>query len=187
MKIASSLVDAAYRQKLDRLLPPQKEARRRDVGNGNHNKVSVEDRVSLSTGVSLERIQSLLQTEIGKKVDAMFRDAGIDAETTAGLDWSPEATSERIFDMTTGLFGVWREQHKEMSEAELIDSFENVIRTSVDKGADQAIALIGEAGFGEQTRDVTDKTMTRLHEKYDDYFAGLRESLNSSEADQDLH
>lgn len=135
------------------------------------------DKIDLSKGLSLERINSLLTTEIGKKVDRMLAEAGIDLGAAAGLDWSPEATAGRIFDMTTGLFEIWRSQHPEQSEEELTDSFENVIRTSVDKGASEAIAILGAGGIDDGVISVAKDTMSILHEKYDDFFLSLRSNL----------
>ena len=172
MKIETTTVDSSYRRRIESTaLLSQKGA-----GKGHRRAVENEggDKIDLSHGVSLEKIQSFLQTEIGKKVDQMMADAGVDFTAAAGLDWSPEATSARLFDMTTGLFGIWRDQHPKMSETELIDSFETVLRESVDKGADEAVAFIGAAGFGDETREVTDKTMSLLHEKYDTFFSELR-------------
>ncbi len=132
------------------------------------------DKVDLRSGFSLERIQSLLTTEIGKKVDEMMAAAGIDITAAAGLDWSPEATAGRIFDMTTGLFSVWKNQHADMSEDELVDSFEKVIRSSVDQGASEAMGILSASGVNDDALSVSEKTMSVLHSKYDDFFEGLR-------------
>jgi hypothetical protein len=137
------------------------------------------DTVDLRTGMDIQKIQQILTTEIGKKVDKMMADAGIDITDAAGLDWSPEAVSGRIFDMTTGLFGVWRDQHSKMSENELIDSFEKVIRNSVDKGYMEASAVISANGLGEQSSEVGGRTMSLLHERYNTYFKDLRSNLQS--------
>ena len=182
MKIASSLIRNAYPKTFEKPTPRGAEAesrkptalpgKRTDAANGF-------DTVDLKSGLELEKIQQLLTTEIGKKVDKMMTDAGIDLSQAAGLDGSAEATSGRIFDMTTGLFGVWRDQHPDMSEEELIDSFEKVIRSSVDRGYEEASALIAASGFSEQTAEITGRTMSLLHERYDTYFEELRNNLGS--------
>ena len=140
------------------------------------------DKDDLKTGLSLERIQDLLTTEIGKKVDEMMAAAGIDMTAAAGLDWSPEATAGRIFDMTTGLFGVWKDQHPDQSEEELVDSFEKVIRSSVDQGASEAMAIISAGGIGDDVLSVSEKTMSTLHERYDAFFEDLRSKSGQSQS-----
>ena len=173
MKIDSSLIDNAYANKITKR-PPLSERKKEASGSSKTASQSGLDTIELSSGVSIEQIQSFLQTEIGKKIDAMMAGAGIDFSQAAGMDWSPEATSTRIFDMATGLFGIWRDQHPDMTEDELVDSFEKVIRTSVDQGANEAIALIDTAGFDEETKDISQKTISLLHEKLDTHFDDLR-------------
>ncbi|MCP4600808.1 MAG: hypothetical protein GY847_09795 [Proteobacteria bacterium] len=132
------------------------------------------DKIDLKGGMSLERIQSLLTTEIGKKIDESLASAGIDITAAAGIDWSPEATAGRIFDFTTGLIDVWRRQHPKMSEEEVINSFEKVIRGSVDRGASEAMGILKSAGIENDATSVAEKTMSVLHKNYDDYFANLK-------------
>ena len=140
------------------------------------------DRVDLSTRLSIDDVNRLLESEVGKKVKGMFEDANIDIAQVADTDWSPEAVADRIFTGSTGLFGVWRNQHPKMSESELIDSFEKVLRTSVDRGAAEAVGLISARNFdGEDALLKTaDDTVSLVHKKFDDYFAGLRENLSES-------
>ncbi len=187
MRIASTLINSAYPQKT--AVNDKKEAEKKGVPKNPETKVASEeksiDKIDLRAGLSLERIQSLLTTEVGKRVEKMMAAAGIDITAAAGLDWSPEATAGRIFDWTTGLFGIWREQHPKMGEEELIDSFENVIRGSVDQGAQEAIALIEGSELGSDATSVAEETMTTLHSRYDDFFAGLRASLVEDTASED--
>ncbi|MBN2717664.1 MAG: DUF5610 domain-containing protein [Deltaproteobacteria bacterium] len=138
------------------------------------------DRVDLSRTFSVEDVNHLLVTEVGRKIEKMFEEAGIDPVAIADTDWSPEATAERIFRGTTGLFEIWKAQHKDMSEAELIDSFEQVLRSSVDQGAQEAIGLIEARKFEDEENIVgtAKETMGLVHAKFDDYFTALRERLN---------
>ncbi len=184
MTNVASLINSAYQHKPKTLTgkPRGVGADRKTDMTGLKKATSRMDNVDLKSGLSLERIQSLLTTEIGKKVDGMMEAAGIDISAAAGLDWSPDATAGRIFDMTTGLFSVWKDQHSDMSEEELIDSFEKMIRTSVDKGASEAMAIISSSDVGNDKLSVSEKTMSVLHSKYDDFFAGLRSNPEETQA-----
>jgi len=167
-----------YLEKVGAKQPPKTSV----IKNGlfdNHGKKKTDsvDKVSLSTGMSTRQIQELLTSEIGKKVEAMFKEAGIDPLEMAGIDWSPEAVAGRIFDGTTSLFEIWRDQHTDMNETELIDSFEKTIRKSVDQGAQEAAVLIGGLNADDSVTDTASKTMSILHQKYDSFFAKMRTDL----------
>ena len=143
------------------------------------------DRVDLSTKMSIEDVNRLLKSEVGKKVKSLFEDAGIDPSSAADTDWSPEATADRIFSGSTGLLGVWRGQHPEMSEKELIESFEKVLRKSVNQGASEAIGLISSRGFEDEDSlvNTAEETIGLVHRKFDAYFADLQEKLAASEGE----
>jgi hypothetical protein len=144
------------------------------------------DRVDLSAGLSVDEVNQLLEKEVGRKVREMLDEAGIEPTALADRDWSPEATAERIFRGTTGLFEIWKSQHRDMSEEELIDSFEHILRASVDRGATEAIGLIEARKFESEDSilDTAKETVGLVHEKFDSYFGSLREGStdnNSSE------
>ena len=67
-----------------------------------------------------------------------------------------------------------------MSEKELIDSFEKVLRKSVDQGATEAIGLISARNFDNEDSLVktAEDTIGLVHQKFDDYFADLRETAS---------
>jgi hypothetical protein len=147
------------------------------------------DRVDLSAGLSVDEVNQLLEKEVGRKVREMLDEAGIEPTALADRDWSPEATAERIFRGTTGLFEIWKSQHRDMSEEELIDSFEHVLRASVDRGATEAIGLIEARKFESEDTivDTARETIGLVHEKFDSYFKSLREGSkgnNSSEKNE---
>ncbi|MBN2340243.1 MAG: DUF5610 domain-containing protein [Deltaproteobacteria bacterium] len=137
------------------------------------------DKIDLSAGMSIDDVNRLLETAVGEKVKAMFEDAGIEPSTVANTDWSPEATAERIFRGTTGLFEIWKSQNKDMSEEELIDSFEQVLRNAVDRGASEAIGMIEARGFNEEESVVSTarETISMVHEKFDNFFESMRNDL----------
>jgi hypothetical protein len=178
MKIESSFIQNAYPQTNE--IPKLKKADK-DIPSSSEKKNAANsmDPIELSTGMDIQKIQQILTTEIGKKVDKMISDAGIDITAAAGLDWSPEAVSGRIFDMTTSMFGIFRGQQSKMSEIELIDSFEKVLRNSVNQGYKEASAVIASNGLGEQASEIGSRTMELLHERYDAYFKYLRSTLES--------
>jgi hypothetical protein len=129
--------------------------------------------------LDIDQINRALQTSIGQKVEALFEKAGIEMSSIAGADWSAEATSDRLFKMNASLFEVWKSQNKNMSEIEQVDSFEKVIRKSMDQGASEAISLLSFKGFAEDDITMTSRlTMKLVHERFDVFFDNLRESIS---------
>lgn len=144
------------------------------------------DRIDLSSGFSLERINSMMESAIGKKVAKMFSDAGIEVSAVAGLDWTPEATATRIVDVTTGFLGIWRQQHPEQNEEESLSSFEKTIRGAIDQGYSQALSILGGAGLDSETvKSVAGQTIDFVHAKLDDFFARMREESDSTNSDSE--
>ena len=141
------------------------------------------DKVNLSTKMSVADINRLLETEIGKKVKQLFDEANISPAAAADTDWSKEAVADRIFQGSTGMFDIWRRQHPKMSEKDLIDSFEKVLRTSVDKGASEAVGLISARSFEDEDSLLknAEDTIALVHQKFDNYFADLRENLSGEQ------
>jgi hypothetical protein len=170
----SSVAAMRDRQIIDRVTLSGKE---RAAGKKPPGQVGTVDRVDLSAGLSVDEVNRLLEKEVGRKVKEMFEEAGIEPTAVADTDWSPEATADRIFRGTTGLFDIWKSQHKDMNEEELINSFEQVVRASVDRGASEAIGLIEARKFeAEDTLvETARETIGLVHEKFDSYFEALRE------------
>lgn len=140
------------------------------------------DRVDLTGEVSAEWIYEVLSNEIGKKVDAMLGEQGIEPLSMADLDLSPEATAGRIFDFTTAFYGMYRAQNEEMTEEEAIAGFEELMRGAVDKGAAQAMSILESYSLnGDPAVNAAKETMSILHGMYDDFFAELREGLAKAE------
>ncbi len=140
------------------------------------------DTIDLSTGLTLEKIQDYLKSAIGEKVAGLFAEAGIEPADAAGVDFSPEATADRIVEFSTGLFEVYKAQNRDLGEEELIDKFEATLRGAVDQGAGEAFAIIG-ATLGEDALSIGHQTIDLVHSKYDDFFARLRgEQTGEAEA-----
>jgi hypothetical protein len=140
------------------------------------------DTVALSSSLTLSQIQDHLKTAIGEKVAGLFAEAGIEPAEAAGVDFSPEATAGRIVDFSTGLFEIFKDQNRDLSQEEVIDKFEATLRGAVDEGAGQAFAIIG-ATLGEDALSIGRQTIDLVHSKYDDFFASLRgEGSETSQA-----
>jgi hypothetical protein len=140
------------------------------------------DSVQISAKVQAKQLQDALLSEIGKRIDAVLGEAGVDLREAAGLDWSAEATAERIFSFAIASFGAFVDRHQELTEEERITRFESLIRGAVDAGARDAMAVLTSAGVEDQTRPLAEETMALVHQKFDKFFDEQREALAPSTA-----
>ncbi|MDD2761427.1 MAG: DUF5610 domain-containing protein [Methylomonas sp.] len=95
--------------------------------------------VSLHAGN--EPMTLLLKTAIEGINDALkpeFGDNAIQKAYEEGLDVSPEATADRIVQMSTAFFDRYHANHGELSVDEALKSFTDLIGKGIDKGFDEA-------------------------------------------------
>ncbi len=142
------------------------------------------DQVQLSAKVDETFIQRTLSTTIGQKVDEMLKANGLDINQLMGVDWSPEATSQRIFDFTTSFFDMYRMQHEDESLEEQIAGFEKMVRGAVGKGYQEAVGILNGYEVDKGSLSVAEETMSQLYKKYDEFFAGLRSSTSEEDGVQ---
>lgn len=126
--------------------------------------------VDLSPEAVSALAQKTLETEVGEQLSAAFAEAGVDLSEGVGQDWSVEATAQRIVDFSTGLYGVFREQHADLSEEEAKELFEQTLRDAVDTGYGQAVQVLQGMSMSDDILGQAEATITRVHELFDDYF-----------------
>lgn len=140
------------------------------------------DRIHLSPEATQKYGQAKLQEHILGKLKEQLASAGVDFDAAAGLDWSPDATAQRIFDFASGLMGIFRDQNPELSESEVIDKFESTVRGAVDEGYSQAIGILQGLNIGEEALETAQTTIDKVHSLFDDFFANLRGQLEQQPA-----
>ena len=90
------------------------------------NAAIVESTLKFSNSISDNPMSLVLKTALQGINDAL-KASGVEAtveETYAsGIDFSPEATAERIVSFSTQMFGSYKEQHPEMGDDEALTSF----------------------------------------------------------------
>lgn len=90
--------------------------------------------------------QSLLLKTALQGINEALKEMGV--ENTAedayesGIDFSPEATADRIVSLSTQFLGSYREQHPEMDEEELLTSFVDIISGGIDQGFGEAKEIL---------------------------------------------
>lgn len=86
--------------------------------------------LSLVYQAAIDAINAELEPTLGAKA--------LQRGQQQGIDVSPEATADRILALTTGLFGRYQAQRPELSEAEQVKQFTEVIAGGVAQGFAEA-------------------------------------------------
>jgi len=126
--------------------------------------------LSLALKTALQGINEALQAN---GVESSVEDA-----FESGVDYSPEATAERIVSFSTQFLGAFREQNPDMSEEESLNAFMDVIGSGIDQGFGEAKDILG--GLNVLEGEVSDTIDTT----YDLVQKGLQafvDSLNEKE------
>lgn len=99
--------------------------------------------VSLSAGnnpaallfkTALEGVNKALAGELGTNA--------IQKSYASGLDVSPQATADRIVQLSTAFFGQYQAKHPEQSTEDALHSFTTLIRGGIDKGFKEARGIL---------------------------------------------
>tara|TARA_R100001143_G_scaffold2717_5_gene5706 strand:- start:53218 stop:53766 length:549 start_codon:yes stop_codon:yes gene_type:complete len=91
--------------------------------------------MSLLFKTALEGINDVLRPELG--------DNAIQKAYESGLDVSPEATSDRIVQMSTAFFDAYYSTRQDMPLDEALESFVKVIGGGIDQGFKEARDILG--------------------------------------------
>jgi Domain of unknown function (DUF5610) len=116
----------------------------------------------------------MMSTPLGQRLNAMLSEYGVDLGDAIGIDYSADATSTRIVDFATSLYGTFQSQHPELKGEDLISAFEDTVRGAVDEGYGQARTFLDGKGVPGEVVSLGDETMSLVHQKFDGFFENLR-------------
>lgn len=112
--------------------------------------------------------------EIVKKLNEMLAAKLPDGiESLKQEDYTADATSTRIVQGATAFFGVYAEQHPELSQEEQLDKFMETIKSGIQKGYDEAFNTLkglgafdldGIQGGVEQTKILIDQKLEAFYQ-----------------------
>ena len=128
-----------------------------------------------------ERPLALLLSSILDKVNEFIAaDLGEDAVQKAydsGLDVSPEATADRIVNLSTGFFEAFKKQHAGEDESEVRQQFMDTIGKGIERGFAEARKILD--GLGVLEGDIAgsiDQTYDLIQDGLDNFRAQFEES-----------
>jgi hypothetical protein len=145
------------------------------------------DVLELSGSIDTDYAQKVLKNSLADRLDKAFAEAGVEIDTEelldSGLDTSPEATAKRIVEFSTGFFGAFKSNNKDIEGAEQVDKFSSLIKDAVKKGFEDAAAIL--KGIGEISGEVQggmDQTFDLVVKGIDDFAAKEKRSLLDQQA-----
>ena len=116
---------------------------------------------------------------INEALQADFGDNAIQAAVDAGIDVSPEATAERIVQMSTAFFSTYLNGREDMAMEEALASFISVIRRGIDQGFQEARDIL--SGLKVLEGDIAGN----IDKTYDLVQQGLQRFIDSFQTDSD--
>ena len=153
-----------------------------DAGRSVEAKSLLVDAVNVNIRVDEGFANQVLNDSLNDKLNAMFKEAGMDTTVDSllksGLDFSPEATANRIIELATSFFGQYQANNEGTEEGEQIEGFVEMIKGAVEQGFAGAQEML--EGLGEIDSDVQggiDKTFDLAVEGIDDWASGRAEQV----------
>jgi hypothetical protein len=105
------------------------------------NAAIIESSLKFNTTMGDQPLSLLLKTAlqgINEALKGMGVESTVEDAYESGVDFSPEATAERIVSFSTQFLGSYREQHPEMNEEESLTAFVDIISGGIEQGFGEA-------------------------------------------------
>ena len=153
-----------------------------DAGGSAEAKSLLVDAVNVNIRVDGGFANRVLNDSLNDKLNAMFQEAGMDTTVDSllqsGVDFSPEATANRIVEFATGFFGQYQANNEGTEEGEQVEGFVAMIKGAVEEGFAGAQEML--EGLGEIDPDVQggiDKTFDLVMKGIDDWASERAEQV----------
>jgi len=110
------------------------------------NAAIIESSLKFSNSIGDQPLSLVLKTAlqgINEALEAGGFEGTVEDAYESGIDFTPEATAERIVSFSTQFLGSYREQHPEMNEEESLTAFIDIISGGIDQGFGEAKDILG--------------------------------------------
>ncbi len=129
---------------------------------------------SIGPNISLDDARSftsqLIVERISVRLTSVFTEAPAQ-ETSSPLDFSPDATAQRIFSFSINMFAVYQAQNPDEPLESALTNFEQIVRDAIDEGFGEARGILEELGrLDEQTAEFVDNAYSVLDRLLDAFF-----------------
>ncbi|WP_057830757.1 DUF5610 domain-containing protein [Colwellia sp. TT2012] len=110
------------------------------------NAAIIESSLKFSKTVGDRPLSLLLKTAL-QGINEALKERGVETSVEdaykSGIDFSPEATAERIVAFSTQFLASYRKQHPQMNEEESLTAFVDIIRAGIEQGFAEAKDILG--------------------------------------------
>ena len=110
------------------------------------NAAIIESSLKFSKSIGDQPLSLLLKTAL-QGINEALKVGGVDSNVEeayeSGIDFSPEATAERIVAFSTHFLVSYREQHPEMNEEQSLTAFVDIISGGIEQGFAEAKDILG--------------------------------------------
>jgi hypothetical protein len=121
------------------------------------NAAIIESTLKYNTTIGDQPLSLVLKTAL-QGINESLKEIGVEKTVEdayeSGIDFSPEATAERIVSFSTQFLSSYREQNPQMSEEESLTAFVDIISGGIDQGFSEAKDILG--GLKVLEGDITD-------------------------------
>ena len=110
------------------------------------NAAIIESSLKYNQSIGDQPLSLVLKTAlqgINESLKAGGVESSVEDAYESGVDYSPEATAERIVSFSTQFFGAYQEQNPDMDEEESLASFVDIIRGGIEQGFGEAKDILG--------------------------------------------
>jgi len=132
--------ELAHDKKAEKIQEPVSVSQKKQL-----NAAIIESTLEFSNSLGDKPLSLLLKTALQGINEALKADGietSVEDAYESGIDFSPEATAERIVAFSTQFFGAYQEQHPEMSEEESLTAFVDVIKGGIEQGFGEATEIL---------------------------------------------
>jgi len=146
------------------------------------NAAILESSLKFSNSIGDQPLSLLLKTAlqgINEALQAGGAENNVEDVYESGIDFTPEATAERIVAFSTQFLSSYREQHPEMSEEESLTAFVDIVRGGIEQGFGEAKDILGGLNM------LSGEIATNIDKTYELVQEGLQSFIDSFSTTQE--
>lgn len=123
---------------------------------------------------------------INKELEPTLGKNAVQKAFDSGIDFSPEATAERIVSFATSFFPLYQQNHQDEGNSleQQLDDFIDLVGGGVDKGFGEAKDILtGLDVFNGEVEENANKTYDLIYEGFDTFKQNILEASKAGEAE----
>jgi len=151
------------------------------------NAAIIESTLQFSNSLGDQPLSLALKTAlqgINEALQANGVESNVEDAFESGVDYSPEATADRIVSFSTQFLEAFRDQNPDMNEEESLNAFMDVISTGIDQGFGEAKDILGGLNVLEgEVSETIDTTYDLVQEGLQAFVDSLSEKVEEETTD----